>query len=649
MNKTSVLLVSMPFGPLLLPSIGLGLLKAGLTSRNISSKILYLTLKFAELIGADVYEQISNGRPAIYDLLGEWLFSSAVFNSADIDVEGYINDVLRGHSPAHKEAHSDWLKPLSEDLIQNILVIRGQVESFLDECLEEVVSYSPQIVAFTSVFQQHLAALALAKRLKAKAPEIFVIIGGANCEGVMGAEVIRQFPFVDATVSGEGDIVFPEMVERILENKPVCNLPGVVTQNNIECLSSGGKYPNTRLVDNMDSLPFPDYDDFFEQLESSGLTLDETYQPILLFETSRGCWWGERNQCTFCGLNGESMAYRSKSAERALSELLYLTDKYPHCSVQVVDNILDLKYFKDFIPKLASYQLDVGLFYEVKANLRKEQIRLLKEAGIDGIQPGIESLSSRVLELMRKGIKGIQNIQLLKWCKELGVRPSWNMLWGFPGEPPDEYTKMAELIPLITHLQPPEAIARIRLDRFSPNFEESERYGFVNIKPYPSYHYIYPLNVEAVMNLAYYFTFEDVKSQDVTNYFKPVAEQISAWEAVYDESDIFSVDKGNNLLIFDFRPIAHKPLHILTGLQRNLYIACDRIHTLYQLQQSFQQTSDEEISAKEVEEALQQLIDMGLMIREGNSYLSLAVPLGDYSPSKTILEKLSTIAILKHS
>jgi ribosomal peptide maturation radical SAM protein 1 len=633
----------MPFGPLLLPSIGLGLLKAGLTRRNINSKILYFTLKFAELIGAGVYEHISNGRPAIYDLLGEWLFSSAVFNSADSDIEGYINDVLRGHSPSHKEAHSDWLKPVSEDFIHNILVIRTKVETFLDECLEEVVSYSPRIVAFTSVFQQHLAALALAKRLKAKVPDIFIIIGGANCEGVMGAEVIRQFSFVDATVSGEGDIVFPEMVERILENQPVCDLQGVVTQNNIERLSLGGKYPNAPSVSHMDTLPFPDYDDFFEQLESSCLTLDETHKPILLFETSRGCWWGERNQCTFCGLNGESMAYRSKSAERALSELLYLTDKYPHCSVQVVDNILDLKYFQDFIPKLASYQLDVGLFYEVKANLRKEQIRLLKDAGIDGIQPGIESLSSRILELMRKGVKGIQNIQLLKWCKELGVCPSWNMLWGFPGEPPDEYAKMAELIPLITHLQPPAAIAHIRLDRFSPHFEESERYGFVNVKPYPSYYYIYPLNVEAVMNLAYYFIFEDVKSQSEVNYSKPVAEQIAVWQKIYHESDLFSVDKGNNLLIFDFRPIARKPLQILTKIQRNLYIACDRIRTLNQLQQSLQQTSDEEKSATEVEEVLQHLIDMGLMIREGNSYLSLAVPLGDYSPSRCVLEKLSTI------
>ena len=44
------------------------------------------------------------------------------------------------------------------------------------------------------------------------------------------------------------------------------------------------------------------------------------------------------------------------------------------------------------------------------------------------IQPGIESLSDHVLKLMRKGTTALQNIQLLKWCREYGVQPEWNLL-----------------------------------------------------------------------------------------------------------------------------------------------------------------------------------------------------------------------------
>ena len=93
------------------------------------------------------------------------------------------------------------------------------------------------------------------------------------------------------------------------------------------------------------------------------------------------------------------------------------------------------------MPELASRSLGVSLFYEVRPNLGKEQLRRLRDAGVRHIQPGIESFSDPVLRLVRKGTSALQNIQLLKWCKELGIEPIWNLLWGFPGEPPEEYAR----------------------------------------------------------------------------------------------------------------------------------------------------------------------------------------------------------------
>jgi ribosomal peptide maturation radical SAM protein 1 len=339
------------------------------------------------------------------------------------------------------------------------------------------------------------------------------------------------------------------------------------------------------------------------------------------------------------------MTYRSKSADRALDELVYLTSKYPDGIIQVVDNILDMKYFKDFIPELAARQLDLELYYELKANLRKEQVQLLRDAGITRIQPGIESLSSQVLKLMRKGTKALQNIQLLKWCKELGVRVYWNMLWGFPGEPPEEYAHVADLIPLLTHLQPPNRAGAIRLDRFSPNFEYAAQLGLANVVPYPAYHYIYPLAPEVVANLAYYFTFEYREPQDVASYTQPVIEEISAWQAVHGESELLLVDKGAHcpLQIWDLRPVAHDPLTILAGLQRILYLECDRVRTVSQLQQVAEAHAGGAISAQEIEEFLQPLVERGLMLREGRSYLSLAVPLGEYLPNRPVLEMVKPL------
>jgi ribosomal peptide maturation radical SAM protein 1 len=614
-KPAQVLLVSMPFGPLFQPSLGLSLLKGQLaTTGTAVANVLYFTLRFAERIGTEFYVKIADGYPATFDMVGEWLFSHALFGKSKVEVDGYLKDVLLGASPAHRLPEAP-----DETFISTVLAAREQVEDFLDDCLKDVLEHAPAMVGFTSVFQQHVASLALAKRIKAARPSVFIVFGGANCEGAMGAETARQFHFVDAVVSGEGDMIFADLVRRVLHGQTLTDISGVYTRDS--CQAVNGRYPNTPSVFDMNVLPYPDYDDYFLQFESS--RLDKRNTPRLLYESARGCWWGEKMHCTFCGLNGASMKYRSKSAQRALDELIYLTGRYPGSPVSVVDNILDMDYFKDFIPELIERKLGIELFFEVKANLRKEQVRLLHEAGVTMIQPGTESFSSHVLKLMRKGVSGIQNVQLLKWCKELGVTPYWNVLWGFPGEPPEEYERMARLAPLLVHLRPPQSTSILRLDRFSPNFEQAESFGFVNVDAYPAYYYVYPLEQNAVFNLAYYFTFGYANGQDVGRYTKPLWDRILEWKAVHKTSDLFSIDKETSLLIWDLRPGADDPLTVLTGLDRQLYILCDRARSVRELQQAIQDHEGKPTDEEAVEERLQSLLQRGLVIREGNLFLSL--------------------------
>src|SRR5262249_9527274 len=206
---------------------------------------------------------------------------------------------------------------------------------------------TPRVVGFTSSFHQHVPSLALAKRLKQARPECVIVMGGANCEGPMGAETARQFPFIDAVVSGEGDIVFPELVRRALDGRPLEGLPGVFTSANATAALTTGARAAAPMVQDMDSLPIPDFSDYFEEFARSRYA--RGWQPGLFFESSRGCWWGERMHCTFCGLNGSTMAYRSKSAARALEELAPVTERQPGCDVQGSDNVLDLACFKHFV------------------------------------------------------------------------------------------------------------------------------------------------------------------------------------------------------------------------------------------------------------------------------------------------------------
>lgn len=649
-TNADVVLVSMPFGPLRLPSIGLGLLKAALSRDGVSARTFYFTFDFAERIGERLYSQISYGTNTT-DLVGEWIFSDSLFHHhTDESVANYVEDILRDR--AQDKNHVWHEERFSESFINEILATRNHVEAFLDDCLTTILAYRPKVVGFTSIFLQQIASLSLAKRLKARCPELTIVFGGANCEGAMGREVIRQFPFVDAVVSGEADLVFPELVRRVLNSESFANLPSVFTQ--LGCSTTGstgstgesnqnsinfprdprgshfslhqrtsGKTIESAAVENLDALPYPDYEDYFAQLETASFR--SQLQPNLLLETARGCWWGAKHHCTFCGLNGETMAFRAKSSERALDEFTTVTAKYPGYPIYVVDNILNLAYFKDLLPQLAERNLGLDLFFEVKANLKKEQLRQLRAAGVTIIQPGIESLSDEVLQLMRKGVKALQNIQLLKWCKEIGITPEWNILWGFPGESPEEYFRLARMLPLLAHLQPPNYALSMRLDRFSPNFNQHAELGFKDLKPFPAYNYVYPLAPESVANLAYYFTFEYAQPRDVESYVRPLAEEVARWQQCYQTSELFQIEKGDRLLLWDSRPAAKRRLTVLSDKEKFLYLACDQVSSLRQLADAWSKHSGWPSDAEDVRRTLDSFVESGLMLQQGDSYLSLAV------------------------
>jgi ribosomal peptide maturation radical SAM protein 1 len=617
----SVLLVNMPFAYLLRPTLSLSLLKALLLERHIPARLHYASFQFAEIIGQDLYFTLSTETPDKFTFAAEWLFSGALFEQSATDRQAYVDEVLRSTY-------------VTEQFIQDVVDARGRVDAFLDALLQQVLAERPSAVVLTSVLQQQFPALALAKRIKAAAPSTLIVFAGVDWEGIMAAEVVRQFPFVDAAVSGEPELVVPDLIQRQFAGFGIDDLPGVYTPGNV---AGRTVYPNATPVRDLDALPFPDYDDFFAQLDASSIGRED--EPRLQFETSRGCWWGEKQHCTFCGLVGADMTFRSKSAARALAELTYLVDRYPGYQVWATDFIFDMKYFRDFVPELASRALDVQLFYEVKSNIRKDQLRMLRDAGISLVQPGIESFSDPMLAMMRKGNRGLQNIQFLKWCKELGVRPFWNIIWGFPGEPEGEYARMAKLIPHLTHLEPPEYAGPISLERFSPNYDFADKFGFAQVAPHPAYHHLYPFDDDTVRKLARRFVFEYREPRDVGSYTEALAAEVAAWQRSYEENDLFFADLGSQLLVWDLRRNAHEPLTVLTGLQRQMYLACDACRTLDDLTRLAAEVTGSPATSETVEEALAPLLDRGLMIRDGNSLLSLAIPLGDYSPSEAILER----------
>ncbi|MCG8346315.1 MAG: RiPP maturation radical SAM C-methyltransferase [Chloroflexales bacterium] len=634
-QRGRIALINMPFASHYIPSIGLSLLKATLNQQAIPVDILYLNLVFGEWCDPELYRALSLGYPNNTDLIGEWIFTGALYGEDPAAEKDFVNTILLGRraneaAPAGNEIGGDGR--LSLEQVQRLVDLRKKAQAFLHWCMKTYHWSQYAVVGFTSLFQQQIASLALARLIKDQYPETAIVFGGANCESSMGICLLDNFSFVDAVCSGEGDIVAPQLFSALANGTAIHNLPGIFyRQSDASENLSVKPMVSQSLVVRMDDVPIPDYDDYFAAYHAS--TFTKLQLPRVLFETSRGCWWGVKSHCAFCGLNGVTMAFRTKSATRVIEELGHLHQRYGHLTsyFSAVDNILSMSYFKDVIPALQNLDLPLNLFYEVKANLNKEQVHALARAGIRYIQPGIESLSTSVLKLMGKGATFLQNVRLLKWCKQYGIHVHWNFLFGFPGEDASEYDYIAKLIPLLTHLDAPDW-GRVRFDHFSPYFSNPKQFGLVNVKPYPAYSYIYPLLQEAdLFRIAYYFEAEFAGADDVSGYTHLLRTNLAQWKQAVTASQLLATRHNYQLVIWDHRLGSILPVHVLEGLRKEIYELCadiTNISTLYKfLTASTQSTCSEAELAKE----LKYLVEQGLIVQEGTRYLALAV-----SPEATI-------------
>lgn len=602
-SEPSVLLISMPFGALERPSLGLGLLQAAAARDGFQCRTVYLGFELADRIGVETYRWVHNLPYAAF--IGEWLFTEALYGSRPEADRQFLNDVLGAY----------W--HLSQGDRRRLAAVKIACTSFVEEIASSLDWAQYDVIGWTSTFHQNIASLALAERVKRAAPNTTISFGGANWEGAMGRALLGEFGFVDVCFSGEADASFPAMLGALRYGGSLRDIPGLAYRGDTGEVESTGACV---AVTDLDRLPVPDFAPYFDALANCRDA--EEIESLLLLETARGCWWGERSHCTFCGLNGASMAFRSKNPERVLAEIKVLAREYGIPMFVVVDNILDMRYFRSLLVELAESDESFSFFWEVKANLSRSQVRLLSRAGVDHIQPGIESMSDRVLDLMRKGTTRFRNVALLKWCMEYGVTPEWNLLYGFPGEQVEDYRDMANLFLKIRHLAPPSGQGSVRLDRFSPYHDDPAAYGMANVRPVQPLRFLYPDADQRLDEISYYFDFDYADGHDPDTCAAPALAAMDAWKKSHGSSGLWVIEtRPGEIMIIDERSEPRRTATV-DGWKASIYLACDRARTREELEQM---EAMEVVTNEALDRYLDRCLATGLMITDGLSYLSLAV------------------------
>lgn len=522
-----IFLINMPFAALNVPSLALTQLQSILRRRfggETAVEILYLNYDFVDFIGGVEAYQGALSIDALTSGIGEWFFRQAAFPD------------LPDNSDAFFKRYQYGRQEQTQAVCRLVAEKRPALDLFLDGLIDRYGIDQADIVGFTSFFSQNVASLAMAQRLKRRRPDIVTVIGGPNCETVMGQELAAHVPQIDYVFSGPALESFPAFVTACRAgDRAACDrIDGVFSKTNRAQWANrpGAKEPRIGIMGaelDIDEPVALDYGPFLDLFERQFPNRD--IEPALFFETSRGCWWGERAHCTFCGLNGGTMKYRAMKAENALqlmNSLFAYADRVTR--FDSVDNIMPKEYLSEVFPKL-SPPPTARLFYEVKADLGAAELQVLAAARVRRIQPGIEALATSTLKLMRKGTTAFQNFAFLKNCRRYDVFPIWNLLVGFPGEDAEVYRRYVAEMQWWTHLPPPGGVFPVRFDRFSPYFTQAKDYG-LELEPFDFYGMTYPFDQAALANLAYYFLDHNGDAAYIAvlnQWLGRMREQFAAW------------------------------------------------------------------------------------------------------------------------
>jgi len=622
-------LVAMPWAAPDTPSIQIGLLGAALARAEVPVELHSLHLEVTGFFAArgvalEYVEAVAHQWWRVG--LGEWIFAQGGDDAA------YLRYLAREVVPG--------------EVVDAALRMRELVPDFLQHAANDVLSHTPQLVGFTTTFAQTLPSLALATLIKAARPEVAIVFGGANCDGVLGQTLLETQAVIDFVVQGRGEALLPRLCRAVLGGQPPAAEPGLLMRG-----EAGAPAPAPHPGSDWFR---PDYDEYYGRLDRSPVREALLPRTRLVIETARGCWWGERQHCTFCGLNGSSMAFSSAAAEQVLADVTALAARYKRTEFDVVDNIMDPTFFDDVLPELARrrrHQHDYRFFWEIKANLSPEQIRLLRDAGVHRIQPGIESLSTRILRLMRKGITALENVKLLAFAAADDLMVTWNIIYGVPGETDDDYLAMADMMPSLVHLKPP-GLVRLQVQRFSPYFDDPAKHGLRLLGPAPYYRHLYAVDAQLLPHLAYAFDHEYVDGHDAERTVAPVRRALEQWDRSWSPGKHHSLryERGPGYLRLRERRPGFRPSDILLGeAEAELYLACRTIATPAIAAATVKRAVDIELDVDEVRRFLLGLVEGRVMLREGDRYLSLALPLNaDAAPPSSPAPKWKLSRVPAH-
>ncbi len=308
--------------------------------------------------------------------------------------------------------------------------------------------------------------------------------------------------------------------------------------------------------------------------------------------------------------------------ENAISYIQSVFDKYQEeCKYYVfVDSTLPKHYLYEVFPYLIISENAV-LLYEARADFTKEEIKLMTKYHIRLLIVGIESFSSKALELLNKGKNAFDNIRFLKDCRQYGIAVNWNILVGIPGETDEMIHDNLQVSRSLSHLYPPTGVWLISFQGNCDYTTHNEEYNIKLVPDIASLAMVYPFPSSVLEKMTY---FHKPETQSLTRtqavLIQKLSKTINQWKNRWfnaDFNDLPGLYFNDKKTVIDTRQGNRVVIH-LDAVDYAILSHLNEPLSLYELQENIQIQDSETLEHK-----MKTLIDYGLLFTERGLYLSL--------------------------
>jgi len=314
--------------------------------------------------------------------------------------------------------------PLGLLYVATVLEEAGVETSILDqpakgysiqETADWVVRERPDVLGFSGLSMSGKTASLTSIEVKRRDPDLPIIFGGLHA--TFNAErVLRKYPSVDIAVRGEGEETIVELTDALMSGAPLDGVIGITYRRGESIVST----PDRPLIEDLDSLPFPDRglldDEYHSEIGGANVAVKKFTSVV----SSRGCVFN----CRFCCCHNIGRGrWRARSVDNTLEELHYLASEGFEQFIFIDDCFtLDPKRATEICRRMRKEGLEFDWICEGRVDSSsQEMMQEIAKAGCRILYLGIESANQRVLDYYDKRVSPEQSVKAVDSARSAGI------------------------------------------------------------------------------------------------------------------------------------------------------------------------------------------------------------------------------------